>query len=108
MRGLLKIYMKPEHECLMLGCGNSELSEQMYDAGYTKITNIDISSVVIKQMADRSRENRPEMSFVVGDVTDLHMYTDNTFDILIDKSTIDALLCGDESFLKTAKMLKEA
>jgi ubiquinone/menaquinone biosynthesis C-methylase UbiE len=36
------------------------------------------------------------------------MYQDSSFDILIDKSTIDALLCGDDSFLKTAKMLKEA
>ena len=92
----------------MLGCGNSELSEQMYDAGYTKITNIDISSVVIEQMAERSRLSRPEMKFLVGDVTDLHMYADSSFDILIDKSTIDALLCGEDSFLKTAKMLKEA
>jgi 2-polyprenyl-3-methyl-5-hydroxy-6-metoxy-1,4-benzoquinol methylase len=55
--------MKPEDTCLMLGCGNSELSEQMYDAGYTKITNIDISSVVIEQMAERSRLSRPEMKF---------------------------------------------
>ena len=100
--------MKPDDTCLMLGCGNSELSEQMYDAGYTKITNIDISSVVIEQMAERSRLSRPEMKFQVGDVTDLHMYADSSFDILIDKSTIDALLCGDDSFLKTAKMLKEA
>ncbi len=80
----------------------------MYEAGYTKITNIDISSVVIEQMAERSREMRPGMAFIVGDVTDLHMYPNGTFDILVDKSTIDALLCGDDSFLQTAKMLKEA
>lgn len=92
----------------MLGCGNSELSEQMYDSGYTKITNVDISAVVIEQMAERSRISRPEMKFEVGDVTDLKMHSNASFDILIDKSTIDALLCGDLSFLKTAMMLKEA
>jgi len=27
---------------------------------------------------------------------------------LIDKSTIDAILCGENSFVMTAKMLKEA
>lgn len=31
----------------MLGCGNSKLSEQMYEAGYTNIFNIDISPAVI-------------------------------------------------------------
>jgi 2-polyprenyl-3-methyl-5-hydroxy-6-metoxy-1,4-benzoquinol methylase len=34
----------------MIGCGNSLLSEQMFDAGYTNITNIDISPIVISQM----------------------------------------------------------
>lgn len=35
-------------------------------------------------------------------------YPDNYFDIAIDKSTIDALLCGDNSFVVTALMLKES
>ena len=30
-----------------------------------------------------------------------------TFDLIIDKSTIDALLCGDHSYMIVAKMLKE-
>jgi len=32
---------------------------------------------------------------------------DNSFDIMLDKSTIDALLCGEDSFIMTAKMLRE-
>lgn len=36
-----------------------------------------------------------------------HMtYPDNFFDIAIDKSTIDALLCGNNAFLNVAIMLK--
>jgi hypothetical protein len=35
------------------------------------------------------------------------MFENNSFDILIDKSTIDALLCGEESFIMAAKMIKE-
>ena len=34
-------------------------------------------------------------------------FKDNSFDMAIDKSTIDALLCGDDSFIMVAKMLKE-
>ena len=35
-------------------------------------------------------------------------YAGEQFDFIIDKSTIDALLCGDHAFLNTATMLKEA
>ncbi len=91
----------------MLGCGNSLLSEEMYDDGFNNITNIDISPIVISQMQERSIQSRPSMNFLTGDVTDMHQLETNSFDSLIDKSTIDALLCGDNSFTMTAKMLKE-
>ena len=35
--------MNSSHSVLMLGCGNSKLSEQMYEAGYYDILNVDIS-----------------------------------------------------------------
>ena len=34
-------------------------------------------------------------------------FEDNFFDLIIDKSTMDALLCGDQSFLNVAIMTKE-
>jgi ubiquinone/menaquinone biosynthesis C-methylase UbiE len=34
-------------------------------------------------------------------------YEDKKFDVIIDKSTMDALLCGDQSFLNVAIMTKE-
>ena len=33
-------------------------------------------------------------------------YPEDTFDTIIDKSTIDALLCGNDSYLNVEKMLK--
>eukprot|EP01016_Furgasonia_blochmanni_P045551 TRINITY_DN643_c0_g1_i7.p1 TRINITY_DN643_c0_g1~~TRINITY_DN643_c0_g1_i7.p1 ORF type:complete len:305 (-),score=37.50 TRINITY_DN643_c0_g1_i7:269-1183(-) len=90
---------------LMLGCGNSGLSEEMYDDGFRNIDNVDISSVVIGQMKERNRE-RHGMNWEVMDVRDLQ-YENNTFDLAIDKSTIDALLCGDDSFVSVARMMKE-
>lgn len=48
-----------------------------------------------------------KMKWEVMDVTDLK-YPDEMFDLAIDKSTIDALLCGDNAFINVAKMLKEA
>jgi DNA polymerase III delta prime subunit len=46
---------------VMLGCGNALLSEQMYDAGYRNIFNVDYSEIVIQNMQKRCAD-RPEMT----------------------------------------------
>ena len=58
-------------------------------------------------MSDRNKEQRPELKWEVMDVRDMTSYESNFFDLIIDKSTIDALLCGEDAFINTAKMLKE-
>ena len=37
-----------------LGCGNSILAEEMYDDGIKQVYNMDISTVIIKQMKERN------------------------------------------------------
>lgn len=56
-------------------------------------------------MKERNKE-RTEMKYEVMDVRDIK-YPDHFFDIAIDKSTIDALLCGDNAYINVAKMMKE-
>ena len=96
---------KETGQILNLGCGNSEFAENMYDDGYKNIKNIDISHNVIKAMAERNKE-KEGMIYEVMDVRDLK-YEDNSFDLAVDKSTIDALLCGEDAFINVAKMIKE-
>ena len=67
--GILHKYIKPADKVLMVGCGNSRLSEDMYDVGYHNITNIDISDTVIRQMTERNGKKREEMTFEKMDVT---------------------------------------
>ena len=67
--GILHKYIKPADKVLMVGCGNSRLSEDMYDVGYHSITNIDISDTVIRQMTERNAKKREEMTFEKMDVT---------------------------------------
>ncbi|KAH8111040.1 S-adenosyl-L-methionine-dependent methyltransferase [Phellopilus nigrolimitatus] len=76
---------------LMLGCGNSKLSEEMYDDGYHNIVNVDYSSVVIEQMKERHQESRPSMKWHEMDVRQLS-FEDSTFDVTIDKGTMDAMM----------------
>ena len=57
-------------------------------------------------MADRNRKQRPEMKWDTMDCREM-TYADESFDLIIDKSTIDALLCGSFAYLNVAIMLKE-
>lgn len=56
-------------------------------------------------MRERNK-HRQKMIYEVMDICSM-TYQDNSFDVAIDKSTIDALLCGDNAFLKVAQMTKE-
>ena len=57
--------MKLDSSILMVGCGNSKLSQQMFEVGYKNIVNIDISPAVIEQMKTAS----PNMEWLVMDAT---------------------------------------
>ncbi|KAJ6614176.1 S-adenosyl-L-methionine-dependent methyltransferase [Mycena sp. CBHHK59/15] len=76
---------------LMLGCGNSTLSQDMYGDGYMNIVNTDYSSVVIEQMRRRHQGLRPAMEWHEMDVRDLK-FEDQSFDVAIDKGTMDAMM----------------
>jgi len=41
---------------LVLGCGNSPFSEDLYNAGYRNIVNIDYSSNVIHRMEEKNQD----------------------------------------------------
>ena len=51
-------------------------------------------------------KNRLEMTYEVMDVRDIK-FEDNYFDLAINKSFIDTLLCGHDAFINEAKMIKE-
>ncbi|XP_074276180.1 uncharacterized protein LOC141599940 [Silene latifolia] len=78
-------------QILVPGCGNSRLSEHLYDAGFHDITNVDFSKVVISDMLRRNVRDRPKMRWRVMDITDMQ-FSDATFDIILDKGGLDALM----------------
>ena len=105
-----KLNLAFDSKVIVLGCGNSEFSEDLYDdtdLNIRNIVNIDISHEVIQQMNERKEKSpRENMIFEVEDVMNMK-YPSNTFDLAVDKSTIDALLCGEDSFLNVAKMTRQ-
>ncbi|TDG40126.1 hypothetical protein AWZ03_013447 [Drosophila navojoa] len=92
-------YIKPVDKILMLGCGNSKLSMDMYDAGYRDITNIDISSVAVKKMIDLNAKTRPDMKFIKMDATKMS-FPDASFSVALDKGTLDAIFVNDSAETK--------
>jgi hypothetical protein len=72
---------------LMLGCGNSQLSEVMYDAGWMNIVNVDYSTACIEQMTQRHGEARPKMTWLEMDVMNL-TFGDEEFDMVVDKGKL--------------------
>ena len=69
----------------------------MYEAGYHEILNIDISESVIEQMKSISIEKgQTEMRWEVMDATDMNTIKDQSYDCVIDKGTLDALISGKD------------
>ena len=96
VKDMITQYIQPSFQILMLGCGNSKMSEEMFEDSYSHITNVDISFTVIKQMQEYYKEKIPQMTFKQMDAKSLQ-FEDGTFDAVIDKACFDSILCGDNS-----------
>jgi ubiquinone/menaquinone biosynthesis C-methylase UbiE len=83
--------LNQDSNILMVGCGNSKMSNQMYLSNYKKIINIDISEIVIQKM----KKQYPEMDWQEMDATKMN-FEDNYFDCVVDKGTLDAIMCGND------------
>jgi len=81
------------------------MSEDMVASGYKEIVNIDISSVAVDLMSKRCKDI-PGLSFKTMNVLKMD-FEDASFDSVIDKGTLDAILCGDGSVQNAEKMFTE-
>lgn len=92
-KDLIHKHVEKSDRILMVGCGNSKLSEQMFQDGYSNIVSTDISQVCI----ENQRKVFPHLTWQVADITDLKEFKDSAFDVVIEKATLDALLVGEKS-----------
>ena len=101
--------IQPSQSILVVGCGNSELSAELYDDGFKQITNVDFSPLVIQEMTSKHGVARPTMQWVVGDMTAMDGFGNESFDVVLDKGALDALMSENtpEVTLKAIAMLDE-
>jgi len=91
-------------EMLLVGCGNSPLGEKFYDDGFRNITLVDFAEAAIAFMKTRSANKRPELKYYAMDVCRLP-FVDNTFKVVIDKGTVDCVLCDIDPKVKMDQLL---
>ncbi|CDP16366.1 unnamed protein product [Coffea canephora] len=106
LRPFVRKYIPTSARVLMVGCGNALMSEDMVKDGYEDIMNIDISSVAIDMMR-RKYEQVPQMKYMKMDVRDMSFFPDDSFHSVIDKGTLDSLMCGNNAPISAAHMLGE-
>ena len=93
LKNILTPIMDETSNILMVGCGNSKVSENIYIEGYCNITNIDISDVVIEKMKTNNVDKK-NMKYIEMDATNMN-FDKESFQVTIDKGTLDALNCSD-------------
>ncbi|KAF9430996.1 hypothetical protein BGZ76_000629 [Entomortierella beljakovae] len=102
---------------LNLGCGNSNLPLDLYFAGYHHVTSVDFVASVVDRMREKceqaigwkrdtlQQQQQPQsvgnsqqcpLQFLEMDCLDMSLLPENTFQLCIDKSTSDAISCGDD------------
>ena len=93
---------------LVVGCGNSKMSEALVDDGFNSIVNVDWSKTVVDQMNEYYATRMPDLKFVAADVRNMQeVFEAGTFDAVIDKACFDAVLCGDYSGPNSKLFLSE-
>ncbi|CAB4263006.1 unnamed protein product [Prunus armeniaca] len=93
-------------QILVPGCGVSNLSDHLYDAGFKAITNIDFSEVAVSDMLQRNACQRPGMKWQVMDMTTMQ-FEDESFDVVVDKGGLDALIEPEFGLKKGNQYLSE-
>lgn len=92
-RHLVERSCDPSSRILVVGCGNSRLSEDLVTvSGLKRVTSTDLSEVVVSRMrAAALARGVPEITWAVADMLALP-FSDASFDIVIEKGTLDVFL----------------
>ncbi|KAK4223835.1 hypothetical protein QBC38DRAFT_538803 [Podospora fimiseda] len=100
--------LDPTIEILHLGSGTSDLHNHLRKRGFLNVTNIDYEPLALerRQQLERNVFGDVKTKYRVADVTKLDINSDqpNKCQLIIDKSTIDAVACGgDEAVVAMAQ-----
>eukprot|EP01024_Parvocaulis_polyphysoides_P010935 TRINITY_DN13855_c1_g1_i1.p1 TRINITY_DN13855_c1_g1~~TRINITY_DN13855_c1_g1_i1.p1 ORF type:complete len:265 (-),score=23.61 TRINITY_DN13855_c1_g1_i1:329-1123(-) len=108
LKPLLNEFLPKKGHHLQVGVGTSLVQQDMAEDDYELITNVDYSDVAIDSMKEQCPQHlNKNLIYQVVDCREMKMFEDNQFDGVFDKGTLDAILCGDDSYSNAEKLLKE-
>lgn len=91
LKDIITTHIDKANRVLNVGAGNSRLSEEMFEEGYSNITNIDISNVCVKAMKEKYKEKGDNFKYLLMDVKAMD-FPETSFDAVVDKATLDSVL----------------
>lgn len=81
---------KKKCKILELGCGNSSLAYDLYQTGYTNISSIDFSNIIIQRMKKKYADT--SIRFMAVDFTKMNeVFSKEEFDVIIEKAGLDSI-----------------
>lgn len=89
--------------CVVWVCAQVDMA----DDGYMDITNTDYSPVAIQRIQQLYPTYNDRLTYAVADARCMPQYQDASFHGVLDKGTLDALLCGDSDEIDAAAVLGE-
>lgn len=104
LESTLESIIKQCDSCLYVGCGTSQLGVDMLSCGLNKVLNIDISQDVIDAMSRRFVDRR--VGWEVHNILESRIPS-RSFDMVLDKGTLDALMCSDNNESVAYTMMAE-
>lgn len=108
LRPLLETHILSDHSVLEVGCGDSPLVTGMLTAGHSgKMHAIDFSESIIRKVIEDRKKSGTSSESIDYSVMDARkmVYEDDSWDAVIDKGTLDAMLCDKETGLTNAREL---
>lgn len=89
METIYRFLENRDMKIINIGCGISCIQNLIFDRGFHDITNIDISPTCINIMKEADKRG---MKWEVADILKPFPYEPETFDLAIDKGTLDAII----------------
>eukprot|EP01029_Cantina_marsupialis_P029393 TRINITY_DN780246_c0_g1_i1.p1 TRINITY_DN780246_c0_g1~~TRINITY_DN780246_c0_g1_i1.p1 ORF type:complete len:198 (-),score=25.97 TRINITY_DN780246_c0_g1_i1:82-675(-) len=96
----------PERFLRILVIGDIWLPEALFDEGYRCITCIDFNVDMITE-ARHKYSHCTGVEFYASDCTNMDIIGDKSFDVVIDKTTLDCLFCSSHTPYSAIEGLKE-
>ena len=83
---------------LVVGAGTSRLAEELVADGFSKVMTIDFSEAAVELLNSRhaSAGLQASVKNIHGDVRAMDEVTDAYVDAVLDKATLDSLLCAED------------